>query len=92
VQDICPADTSDHLAMGSYDNVGYALAMDAFKHADPARAARISGSVCTSPLQPGVNPVTFPLDYAGYGQQVATTLLTAPRVTAEPPLPAYARG
>jgi hypothetical protein len=92
VQDICPADTSDHLAMGSYDNVGYALAMDAVTHPGTAQPSRIDPTVCTVPLQPGVNPVTFPVDYAGYSQQVATTLLTAPRTNAEPPLPAYARG
>jgi triacylglycerol esterase/lipase EstA (alpha/beta hydrolase family) len=91
VQDICPLDASDHLAMGSYDNVGYALAMDAFTHHGTAQRGRIDPTVCTSPLQPGVNPATFPLDYAGYGQQVATTLLTAPRVNAEPALPPYAR-
>src|SRR4051812_11869489 len=33
VQDICPNDMSEHLAMGSYDPVGYALAIDAFTHA-----------------------------------------------------------
>src|SRR5205823_3096896 len=32
VQQICPNDTSEHLAMGSYDAVGYALAADAFTH------------------------------------------------------------
>jgi hypothetical protein len=92
VQSICPADTSDHLAMGSYDNVGYALAMDAFSHPGPARADRIAPAVCTTLLQPGVTPGTFPLDYARYGEQVATTLATAPRVSKEPALPAYARG
>src|SRR4051794_28470037 len=29
VQEICPNDASEHLAMGSYDSVGYALAVDA---------------------------------------------------------------
>ena len=32
VQQICPTDTSEHLAMGSYNSVGYALAVDAFTH------------------------------------------------------------
>jgi hypothetical protein len=90
VQDICPADTSDHLAMGSYDNVGYRLAMDAFSHPGTAKPERIDPAVCTTALQPGVNPATFPLDYAAYGQQVATTLLTAPRINGEPALPPYA--
>ena len=91
VQDICPLDTSDHLAMGSYDHVGYALAMDAFSHHGTAQPSRIGPATCVAPLQPGVNPATFLLDYAAYGQQVGTTLLTARRVDAEPVLPPYAR-
>ena len=55
MQDICPTDVSEHLAMGSYDAVGYALAVDAFTHAGPASAARIPTTVCAQPFQPGVH-------------------------------------
>ena len=65
VQQICPSDTSEHLAMGSYDPVGYALAVDAFSHSGTADPARISPTVCAQPFQPGVNPATFATDYAG---------------------------
>lgn len=89
VQQICPADASDHLAMGSYDGVGYALAIDAFTHAGPADPARISPSVCTQPFQPGVNPATFATDYASYLSAVGQAELQAPEVSAEPVLECY---
>ncbi len=53
VQQICPNDTSDHLAMGSYDAVAYALAVDAFSHEGLADPARIPTTVCAEPFQPG---------------------------------------
>jgi triacylglycerol esterase/lipase EstA (alpha/beta hydrolase family) len=89
VQQICPADASDHLAMGTYDPVGYALAVDAFTHSGPASPARISSSVCTHPFQPGVNPLTFPVDYAGYTAAIAQGAAQAPETATEPPLRCY---
>jgi triacylglycerol esterase/lipase EstA (alpha/beta hydrolase family) len=85
VQDICPDDTSDHFGMGSYDPVGYALAIDAFTHAGPANPARIPRRVCASLFQPGVNPATFPADYAAFFNGSGTS----PSIPAEPPLAAY---
>ncbi|MFZ0040949.1 MAG: hypothetical protein WAK93_06570 [Solirubrobacteraceae bacterium] len=89
VQQICPADVSDHLAMGSYDPVGYALAVDAFTHTGPADPARISSSVCSQPFQPGVNAATFPTTYASYLGAVGEAELQSPEVTAEPALQCY---
>jgi len=89
VQDICPTDTSDHLAMGSYDSVGYALALDAMTHAGPADASRIDRSVCTQPFQPGVNPATFATDYAAYLAAVGNGAARARQISAEPPLACY---
>ena len=89
VQDICPWDVSDHLAMGSYDPVAYALAMDAFTHPGPANPARIPPSVGLFPFQPGVDPLTFATNYANYVANAATVLATSPRVNAEPPLAPY---
>jgi hypothetical protein len=89
VQQICPADVSDHLAMGTYDPVAYALAVDAFTHAGTADPARISSSVCAEPFQPGVNPLTFPADYAGYTAAIATGVAQAPETAKEPPLRCY---
>jgi hypothetical protein len=89
VQDICPADVSDHLAMGSYDAVGYALAIDALTHAGPADAKRIDAAVCAQPFQPGVNGATFPADYAAYLAAVGAGAGAAKQINAEPPLACY---
>jgi triacylglycerol esterase/lipase EstA (alpha/beta hydrolase family) len=89
VQNICPTDTSDHLAMGSYDAVGYALALDAMTHAGPADASRVDRSVCTQPFQPGVNPATFATDYAAYLAAAGNGVTRARQVSAEPRLACY---
>jgi triacylglycerol esterase/lipase EstA (alpha/beta hydrolase family) len=85
VQDICPDDASEHFAMGSYDPVGYALAVDAFTHGGPASPARISRAVCATAFQPGVDPATFATDYANYFNGSGTS----DSIAAEPPLARY---
>jgi len=89
VQEICPNDLSEHLAMGSYDPVGYALAVDAFSHEGLADPADIPASVCAQPFQPGVDPSTFAADYAGYLSAIGQAEQEAPQVSAEPPLRCY---
>jgi triacylglycerol esterase/lipase EstA (alpha/beta hydrolase family) len=89
VQQVCPGDTSEHLAMGSYDAVGYALAVDAFSRGDVADPARIPASVCTQPFQPGVDPSTFASDYGNYLSAIGQAQSSVPQVDAEPPLACY---
>ena len=89
VQDICPLDTSDHLALGTSDSVAYALVSDALTHDGPAAAARISPTVCTQPLMPGIDPVTYPTDTAASTVALEEAFTTYPAVTAEPPLACY---
>jgi triacylglycerol esterase/lipase EstA (alpha/beta hydrolase family) len=89
VQEVCPGHVADHLAMGSYDPVGYALAIDAVTHAGPAEAARVALTVCAEPFQPGVDPSTFAEDDAGYDRTAGETFATYPRSTSEPPLRCY---
>jgi triacylglycerol esterase/lipase EstA (alpha/beta hydrolase family) len=89
VQQVCPNDASEHLAMGSYDPVGYALAVDAFSHEDLADPARIPATVCAEPFQPGVDPTTFAGDYAGFLGAIGNAQQTAPQFPAEPPLKCY---
>jgi len=89
VQDICPNDTSEHLAMGSYDAVGYALAVDAFSHPGVASATRVPVTTCTQPFQPGVNSATFASDYAGYLAFIMNSQSSAPTTNSEPPLFCY---
>lgn len=99
IQDICPADVNEHLAVGTIDPVAYALAVDALTHPGPASVARVPSSVCSQLYMPGVNPanvntelqvlagapglLSVPLGPLAY----ATT--GAPEDYAEPPLACY---
>ncbi len=89
LQDVCPADVSEHLAIGTSDPVAYALAIDAFTHPGPARPSRIDPSVCSQQYMPGVDPSTFATDYAAEGAFIAQVIATYPRVAAYPPLRCY---
>ena len=88
--DVCPGHVADHLSMGSFDALAYALVVDALDHAGPASPARIDRSVCLAPFQPGVDPVTFPADLATYVAGAGLQVATYPHVLAEPPLKPYA--
>ncbi len=89
LQDVCPANTAEHLAIGTYDPVAYALAMDALNHAGPADPARLADSVCSEVLMPGVDPRTFAMNFADASFQIGVSLTTDPRVDAEPALKSY---
>jgi hypothetical protein len=89
VQQICPADVSDHLAMGTYDPVAYALVVDAFTHSGTADPTRIPAAVCAEPFQPGVDPSSFATDYAGFLSAIGQAAAQSPEVSAEPPLRCY---
>jgi hypothetical protein len=65
VQDLCPTDTADHIAVGTWDPVAYALAMDALDHSGPADPRRIPKSVCSEVFMPGVDPIGFAADLSG---------------------------
>jgi pimeloyl-ACP methyl ester carboxylesterase len=75
-QDICPTNTADHLTIGTSDPVGYALAIDAIDHPGPADPTRIDRRVCTQLLQPGVDPVTFPVNAAISATSLALAYVT----------------
>ena len=93
IQDLCPADPSEHLAIGTQDLVAYDLAIDALQHpgpADPTRTAASDSGICTPlALMPGINPVTYPTDLASAALDLATNTATAPAVKSEPPLACY---
>ena len=89
IQQICPLDFSEHLAIGTQDSVAYALAIDALDHPGPADPSRIPSSVCTQPLMPGINPATYATDLASAGADLAFNTATAPQIQAEPPLACY---
>lgn len=89
LQDVCPANVSEHLTTGTTDPVAFALALDALTHDGPADPERIPQSVCTQTLLPGVDPFLLPFHLLAVTVEVATSLAGEPRVTAEPPLRCY---
>jgi hypothetical protein len=89
IQEICPLDLSEHNAIGTIDNVAYALAIDALDHPGPANPSRIPSSVCTQYFMPGVNPATFPTDSASTALDLLINEQNAPTVSSEPPLKCY---
>lgn len=91
LQDVCPADlASEHLAVGTYDPVAYALALDALDHHGPASPGRINPAVCGELFMPGVDPVRFAANYAALGAVIAQQLTLAPKSShGEPELKPY---
>jgi hypothetical protein len=89
IQSVCPTDATEHLGIGIYDNIAYQLALDALTHPGPANAARVPATTCLTPLMPGIDPSTFPTNYANTLASVASTVATSPRTTSEPPLACY---
>ena len=89
IQSVCPADLTEHLGIGIYDNTAYQLALDALTHPGPADPSRVAATTCLSPLMPGIDPSTFAADYANTLASVASTVATSPQTTAEPPLACY---
>jgi hypothetical protein len=90
VQDLCPLDLSEHLAMGTYDAVGYALVMDALTHGGLAAPDRISPLVCDSLFAPDVDPASLLSNFGVLVASLGIAFATAPQLTSPPPLPAYA--
>ncbi|GAA2787714.1 lipase [Saccharopolyspora taberi] len=89
VQDVCPLHVADHLAVGTYDPVAYALAMDALTHPGPADPERVPSDTCGQLFMPGVDPLTFPGKYVDLWDTVLVELVAYPHVRSEPPLKPY---
>ena len=91
VQSVCPGHITDHLLIGTADPVAYALVMDALSHHGPADPSRISKSVCSAELQPGVVPADFAANFVKTGAYLGTVLATSPHISSPPPLASYTR-
>jgi hypothetical protein len=89
IQDVCPLALSEHLIVGTTDPVASALVTDALGHDGPADLARIDRGVCNQRSMPGVDAGTGLASFADAGVRVATQLISAPRISAEPPLACY---
>ncbi|MGJ8669951.1 MAG: lipase family alpha/beta hydrolase [Oceanococcus sp.] len=88
-QEICPANTAEHLTLGTSDPVAYRLAIDALTHAGPADPSRIGLDVCLELFMPGVDPTSFAFDFTGGALMVIEQLALDDDVSEEPPLKCY---
>ncbi len=89
LQDVCPSDNAEHLAIGTSDPVAYALAIDALTHPGPADPSRIAPGVCAEQSMPGVDSATLASNYAAELSFIAQVIGSYPRVPSEPPLACY---
>ncbi|GAB7047559.1 hypothetical protein [Catenuloplanes indicus] len=89
MQDVCPANTVEHVGLGTADPVAYALVMDAVRHDGPARPGRLAADVCMRAFMPGVDPATYERRFPETNAAIVANLSTATPVTEEPPLKPY---
>ncbi len=88
IQDICPADPSEHLAIGTYDNVAYSLADRRAHPQRPGQAvSRIPLTVCAQPVPARHQPATFATDAGTAAVALETSTYT--KIAAEPKLACY---
>lgn len=88
-QDLCPSNTGEHLALGSYDPVAWALALDAISHAGAVQPSNVALTVCAQTTMPGVDQSSYAADYAALGRVVAANVQNYPRRSSEPTLKCY---
>ena len=99
LQDVCPGNTANHRAIGTFDPVGWAIALDALQHPGPANLARIldgnapgASPICAETVMPGVDPATLADDLAAYDAAVAQALGDGAHLTEEPAIACHTRG
>ncbi|MBA2323785.1 MAG: lipase [Pseudonocardiales bacterium] len=85
VQDVCPGYVADHLGIGGYDAVAWAIAADALNNLGPADPARLSRAVCGAGFMPAIDTERF-LGNSARAAPVLETIPPAgvPTVSAEP--------
>jgi pimeloyl-ACP methyl ester carboxylesterase len=92
VQQICPLDVSEHIAMGTTDAVAYALFLDAITHDGAADKARIGPRICLHPLMPAVDPNQVLAKQAVVGLTAGEQVVGYPHTSREPALAPYVLG
>ncbi len=96
VQRICPANTSEHLAIGTVDAVAAALVVDALDRPGPAIPRAVPRTVCAEQFQPGVSEADGAQQLADFAAMVQqqSEILEGEFVDREPRLRCYvlARG
>lgn len=89
IQDLCPLAVNDHIGLGTYDPIAWAVAWDAMTHDGTADPARVGTAACTQLAMPGVNMATFATDYAATLADLAANIAASPKADAEPALRCY---
>jgi triacylglycerol lipase len=91
IQSVCPGRMVSHIGT-ALDSVTFAAFADALSHAGAARLSRLPKDVCAHPYAPGLDEAATNAILGATGGVLADRLLNqVPRVTAEPPVRAYAR-
>ena len=85
-QDICPNNLAEHLAMGTYDPVAWAVALDALSNVGPGRPARIALTVCANATMPGVDQTAFAANNTANSAGIGATVDSIPPATPRTPL------
>jgi hypothetical protein len=85
VQDVCPNYVADHLGLGGYDAVAWAVALDALNNPGPADPGRVDRAVCDAGFMPAIDGQRF-LDNSARAAPVLETVPPdgVPTVPAEP--------
>lgn len=99
LQEVCPANTADHRAIGTFDPVGFAIALDALLHDGPASLERVLGGyapgespICLEEVMPGVDPADLDYNLARYDLFFAQGLTNGVHLVEEPLAACYTRG
>ena len=93
LQELCPLNVANHTAIGTFDNVGWTIALDALENDGPADLYRLLGGnvpggspACSVGFMPGVDFTTFADDIAAYGNTSFLSIANGTHTLEEPPL------
>jgi triacylglycerol lipase len=91
IQSVCPGRMVSHIGT-ALDSVTFAAFADALSHDGAARVSRLPKGVCAHPYAPGLDEAGMAAILGATGGVLTDRLVNqVPRVTAEPPVRAYAR-
>jgi triacylglycerol lipase len=91
IQSVCPGRMVSHIGT-ALDSVTFAAFADALSHKGAARVSRLPKDVCAHPYAPGLDEGATNAVLGASGDLITPRVVNqVPRVTAEPPVRAYAR-
>ena len=91
IQSVCPGRMVSHIGT-ALDSVTFAAFADALSHKGAARLSRLPKDVCAHPYAPGLDEAGSSAILGAAGGPIVDRIVNqVPRVSAEPPVRAYAR-